>query len=290
MQRISKPFIHVSAFIAVLCFASISFAQATGTTSGKSRSRVSRSSSPEFSLRTTLARTNSLYRADDGRELSTLDLTVSPTLKATPQFAITGFIEAVQDLKSEKFGMGRASLGVNKPSGFTLFNHSLKLVPRASFGFPISDDSKADSLQLATTLGARFMLNPDVLATKRIRFGFDLSGTRYIHQYETAIDGGVNAQYASGQTFDFQWLATEMLSLSLSLTHYDTFSYQGAHRDYIAHGQELGIQATKRLSFELGHSFGAPYASTRKTNGKDLNFELVDDVNSIVYGQLTFAL
>jgi hypothetical protein len=231
-----------------------------------------------------------LYRGDDGREQSSFDFTLSPTLKATPHFAITGFIEAIQDLKAEKFAMGRASLGMNKPSGFILLNSTLKLVPRLSFGFPLSDDSKADSMQLASTVGARFVLNPDFLATKRLRLGFDLSGTRYLHEYETAIDGNVNTQYASGQAVDLQWLATDMLNFTLSLTHYDTFTYQGSHRDYIAHGQEIAIQTTKQLSFELGHSFGAPYASTRKTNGKDLNFEFVDDVNSIVYGQLTFAL
>lgn len=243
-----------------------------------------------WAISTSVARSNSLYVTNDGNEISSVDLTIAPMIILSPNYNMSILIESSQDLKVEEWDFGRGILGFKKYSGYELFVKRVKMTPGLSFGFPLSKAAKASSLNVATTGSLRFDVNPDFLVSKKLSLATSVSLTRNFHQYDTSLEGKVNTKYSSAQGFEIGWAFDSRYSLSANLTHIDTVSYQGVARDYLSHGQEFGVQMNPRLSLAMGHAWGAPYVATRKANGQDLNFELIDDRNSLVYVQLGFLL
>ncbi|MCP6689496.1 hypothetical protein NL530_27660, partial [Klebsiella pneumoniae] len=86
-----------------------------------------------------------------------------------------------------------------------IFGNTLKATPRLNVGLPISQSSKADSLQFSSTLGSGFLINPNLFASKRLSVSFDLAAAYYNYMYETAIDNRVNRQMLLSQLASVGW-------------------------------------------------------------------------------------
>lgn len=252
---------------------------------------IGRGQPPEYwSMATTIGRTNSLYITENGEDTASVDFALAPSIILNKDYTLSALLEYYQDLKEEKFDAGRAMISLKKASGFQGLNRRIKLIPRGTLGLPMSQAAKDASLQFSTSVGGRLEMNPDYLVSKKLGLALDLSVSKNWHRYETAVDGTINTQYSSIQGLEVSWAFSDMIGLSMGLNHYDTISYQGVAQDYISHTQELGLSVNPRLSFAVGHAWGNPYVSSRKANGQDINFELQDEENSLVYATMTFLL
>jgi hypothetical protein len=243
-----------------------------------------------WSLSTSLARSNSLYVTGDGKDSASWDLAIAPGYKLNKDYTLSALVEASHDLKAEESDYGRGIIGLKKSSGFQALNKRIKLIPGMNLSFPLSKAAKATSLQVGVAASGRIEANSDFLISKRLGLAADLSVKRNFHEYDTAYDGTVNTKWSASEGIEVSWSFTEAISLTASLTHFDTLSYQGVARDYLAHGQELAYQATSALAFAVGHAWGVPYATSRKANGQDINLNLTDDRNSLVYAQMSLSL
>jgi hypothetical protein len=172
-----------------------------------------------------------------------------------------------------------------------LRRRNIFLDPKVSASLPVSKDQRLrQSLIVGTTLSIRADSNPDLLSNKRLSGALTLSATRNFHTYQQKTDGSVNTQYSSRQGLEAGYQFTEKISLGVSVSHIDTFSYFGGHREFYSHSQELGFKITKATTLTLGHQLGAPAASIRKANGQDYNFQLTDETQSIVYASLSVSI
>lgn len=247
-----------------------------------------KASKSAWSMATSIGRTSSLYVNNDGNQSSSVDFAVAPSVALGPDYTLSALIESSQDLVREEYDYGRGLLTLTKSSGYTALNKRIKITPYARLSLPLSKLAKAASLQVGTSLGGRFDVNPDFLISKKLGLGLLLSLTRNFHNYDTAIDGTVNTQYSSVQAFETSWAFSDRWNFTFTLGHYDTISYQGVAKDYLSHSEEVSFKANSRLSFTAGHAWGNPYVSSRRADGRDINFAVNDDRNSLVYAQMGF--
>lgn len=237
-----------------------------------------------------LGRSNSLYVTGDGEDQASWDFSMAPSFTLNSDYKLSFLVEYTQDIKASDTDYGRGNISVSKSSGFEGFNHRVKLVPRFGVGLPLSETTRASSLNASTALGGKLEANPDYLITKKLALSLDVSVTRYFHKYDTATSGAINNQWASAQTGEIGWSFTDDLSFSVTAGHYNFVSYQGGQTDFLSHSEELGYKVSPKWSVAVGHAFGAPYVSARRANGRDINFEPTDEKNSLVYAQLNLTL
>lgn len=243
-----------------------------------------------WSMMTSVTRSNSLYITGDGNDIASWDFAIAPAIPLNRDYTLSALVEISQDINGEKADFGAGAITLTKASGYYGIAKRLKVIPRLSAGFPMSQDAKATSLQASLTPGARFEVNPDYLLWKQMGIAANLSVTRNFHQYDTAINGKVNKEWTAAENFEMSWAFNSIFSVVGSVGHYDMLSYQGASTDALSHGEELDIQMSSKWVLAFGHQWGVPYVSTRKANGQDLNFEATDEQNSVVYAQLTLIL
>lgn len=243
-----------------------------------------------WSLLTSISRSNSLYVQGDGNDQASVDMAIAPSWPLNRDYSMSALVEYSQDLKLEDNDFGRGSISFSKSSGLYGIAKRLKLTPRVSFGFPLSETAKATSLQFSVRPGTRIEVNRDYLITKRLGLALDLSVGRNFHQYDTAISGKVNTEWSASEILEASWSFNDMFAFSVNVAHYDMRTYGGYQSDALSHGEELSMQMNKNWAVAVGHNWGAPYVSTKRANGQDLNFEVADSTNSMVYAQLTFIL
>lgn len=272
----------------LLLLASAQCATAAPASSSTPAKKVSQPKA--WTVKSTVARTNSLYDLENGRDVSSWDFSLRPRWKLNRLFALSGLLEASQDINEERFQFSTLALSLAGWPRVMDRDSVFQFLPRVGVSVPLLAQSRAASHYLTGSLGCSASVNKDYLFSKRFDLTFDFSASRMAHEYETAQSGSVNTQFSLAQSVHVSWSFSDSLNLSASAGHYDAFSYQSAHRDYLYHSQELGWQYSPQVGFAIGHSWGMPYVSTRKANGQDFNFELMDEVNSLVYANATLSL
>jgi hypothetical protein len=288
--------IRLTGFIMAAVFMSALSAHAQGQTkkslTTKSKIKISRVKPAEkdFTLSGSLGRSNSLVTQGNGQDQAGWDASMAASYKLSKTYTLSGLLEYSYDLKkTEKngdFGRGQISL---KKSGMEIWGGWTKLTTGLTVGLPVSEGARIASTKGSLGGSIKAEANPRFLIYKKMSLAGTFGMTRTFHQYETTPDGKFNSSLTLAQSFEMGWKFNEMFSTSMSISHIDTFDYNDTHKDYFAHSQELGIAATKKWSFALGHQYGAPYVSTLKANGQDLNFAIVDKANSLIYANMTFT-
>lgn len=106
-----------------------------------------------------------------------------------------------------------------------------------------------------------------------------ISLTRFIHQFETNINGRVLSKLSSKQSISY---GTEFgnFRLSLFFAHINGLTYFDQLKESWEHGQEVSYSLNDHTSFSMGHyNTGSPY----KPNGYDSNYSLFNEQTSSVY-------
>lgn len=102
----------------------------------------------------------------------------------------------------------------------------------------------------------------------------------------TDINGEPLTQNTINQKFDIGY-SIGSFSMSAFFYHYSRMSYQGATRESVWHGAELGWGFNPNFNVALGiHNNNSPLY---KAPNYDFNLKLVDDEASMIYAKLGFA-
>ena len=242
-----------------------------------------------WSVSTTVSRLNGIAFKGDGTDASENDFSVVPMMMLSKDYSLSALVEGSENLQTHVFDYGRGLVTLKDKTGYQIFNNRTELVPRVTLGFPISHSAQDASLQNSAGGGARFVGNPNFIISKKLGLAVDLYGQSNFYQYTTKPDGTLNTQYLGVEQFEASWAFTDKLGLTLNFSHYDTMDYEGTHRDYLSHSQELGYKITPRATIAAGHSWGNPWVPSMNEN-QDINFALLDNTNSVVYAQLNFVL
>lgn len=277
MSRMTK--IVLSFLIALQ--ASASLAQNASSATAKETTEKEKN----FSLRSSLGHSTSLYDYQDGTKSSSLDISLVPSFKFTKNKTLTVSVAGSQDLiDPERSGIADISISMGLLS--TSLGKHLNTSLSGSVVVPTSKDSLVrQEMQGAIGLSYMIQVSPDVLFSKNLGLVASVSATGLFHKYETAVDGSVNNKYSSRQMLGVSYqLGT--VSFEVNLIHRNAWSYFGNLKEAYAHSEELGWQMNKQFSLALGHTLEG---SVYKANGLDSNVKLIDDNNSIVYGALNYV-
>lgn len=292
-----KGLVKIS-LLAQLFFAPVVWAQAPATSlsaasttraKAKTVAPVKKAPVKNFGISFSAGRSQNLYRVEGKPYASSWDYALAPSYSLGSDFTVSGVAELSQNIEPDQDSdWGRVQASISK-SNVGLFKRRTLLTFKVSGGLPADRESKRQSSQGTLSASVRADSNPDYMAWKPLSLALTLSGSRYFHQYDTAISGKVNNQYGSAQTGEMGIDFTDRFSLKLTASHINRWTYGGVLKEYIMHGQELGFKISEAFSADLGHQYGNPMVSIWKENGQDYNFNATDDQNSIVYAHITYT-
>lgn len=237
----------------------------------------------------TINRSNSLYNHQDGTEASALDASLD-TGYSFKNYSVAASLAASQDLKRpEDTDLAVFQTALKKKS-MEVSGGKLLLSPSLIASWPVSKDQRLrQSLLIGTTAALRTEINPDYMLYRKFSLALILAATRNFHTYQQKTDGSVNSQHVLKVATEASYQLSDKISFSVSIQHFDAFSYFGGHREFYNHSEEVGFEIIKSTTLSLGHQLGAPFSSIRKSNGEDYNIQLTDESQSIVYVALAVA-
>lgn len=240
-----------------------------------------------------ISETAGLYERRDGKREKSADMELGTSYKLTPENTLSAKISGSIDQNDyENNDMGGASISFSRKATEFVTSEThrnmFSLAPYLSLGLPISKAQKDQSFRGGVSPGVRLEVGEDLLPSKRLSMTFGLKATRNFFYYEHAVSGASNSQYSSSQTFDVGYDLPADFQISLNLSHFNSWTFQGNPGESFSHSEEIGKKLSNSLSLALGHQFGAPAASIFKADGQTYNFDLVNENDSYVYAALTY--
>lgn len=233
-------------------------------------------------------RSNSLYLKQGESAAASWDYSVGIGYKINDKFKTSASVEGSEDIKDPAASdIGKGALKLS----YTGLNQKnlLQMTPALSLGLPVSRAQYSATFQGSATAGLKAVINPDRLFSKNFALEFNVSGTRNIHKFDTSAAGLPNTQYSSVQNITTGWNFTDDFSLSISGNHLNSWTYQGAMKEYYSHSEELGYSFNNSWAMAVGHQYGNPSVSVWKTDRETYNYNATDEDNSIAYGQITYT-
>lgn len=169
-----------------------------------------------------------------------------------------------------------------KDSGFQWTPSITAIAPAAK------ESVKRDHLQSILSTGLSFAFVPNQTSIKAgygWSFGASISLGRYFHPYEEDINGAVLNQYSSNQTLNalYRYMAW---SFSAEFIHKNRWTYQNNLKESFEHAEEIGYNFSPHFALAIGHTNAG---SALKSNGVDTNYELVNENDSKIYGQMAIS-
>jgi hypothetical protein len=237
----------------------------------------------------------SLYDQQDGGREKSVDFLVNPSLKLSRNYRIGALITGSADANNEEgsdFGRGQISVS-RGPWEVIAADNVLKVwsfAPALSLSFPVSKAARDDqSYLLGVKPSITISPSSEILGNRRWEISLVLSASRNFHTYENAKSGALNSQYGSAQTLTLGYLLPKDFRLEFSASHFNTWTYAGTASESYSHSQELGFKASEGWSIAGGHSYGNPSVNIYGADGQTLNYGLVNEKYSYVYGNVTYT-
>ena len=251
-------------------------------------------SNKKLGLTFQIAETAGLYDRRDGKRDKSADMELGISYKTSEKTAVLSKVTGSIDQNDyENNDMGSASIGLYRDGIDFLtaqsHRHLLTLAPFFSVGLPISKAHKEQSYRGGLSPGLRLSLGEDLLPSKRLSVGIGLKVSRNFYSFEQSVSGKSNSQYSSSQSLDVGYQLPADFSLSLNLSHFNSWTFQGNPGESFSHSEELGYKLSKSFALALGHQFGSPAASIYKADGQTSNFNLVNEDDSYVYSAITYT-
>lgn len=242
----------------------------------------------------TLGESLGLYDNQEGKREKSLDLEAGLSYQFQNQLKLSAAVSGSLDQNDyENNDMAKAALRLSKGSYeiFSSLNHqkALSLTPSLGLSLPISKTQRNQSFQAGLSTAITLGLHEGLLPSDRLGLSFSLSATRNFFTYETTSDGRSNAITSSAQAMNLGYDLTQKLGLSLSLNHYNSWTAQGTAGESYSHSQELGYKFNSSLTAALGHQLGNPAANIYKADGQTMNLNLVNEIDSVAYVNMTYS-
>lgn len=228
------------------------------------------------------AGTQNLYDRQDGTFHQSVDFMSRLSVKLSDNYSLTAAGGYGLDPKDETASDWADVAVLLSRKGYELGSR-FTLAPRLSTSIPVSKDSRVrQSMQSSAGVSLALGFQEGVLR-EGLGITASVGATRFIHQYEEAVDGSVNSQYSFKQALSVEY-GIGKVGLSLELIHRNAQSYQGFLGEAFEHTEELSYQVSDHMGVAIGHTLGG---SMLKPDGRESNFSLLNDNDSKVYGSIT---
>lgn len=231
----------------------------------------------------------SLYNQEDGSESAAMGMAAELSYKINHDYKMNLHLEGTQDLRhQEDSDMGVGFLGI-KHSEIKVADRMFLLTPSMQIRFPISRADQESSFLGGVIANLTTAMNPAYLISKKLSVALSLVGMRYVHTYEEAANGDLNTEYKFAQVFSLGFDFTSWMGISAEIDHINAWDYHGLQKEFYNHTEELNFTVDKNWSMALGHQYGNGMVSVWAANQQDYDFKLVDETNSLVFGQVTYT-
>jgi hypothetical protein len=250
--------------------------------------------SKAFGISLTLGQTVGLYDRQDSTRDRYIDMEMRLRYRFSSQTSFS-FLSAgsIDQNDSDNNGIDSALFSISQTGldYFSKVNHEkiLYFSPYLSINTPVSKVQRDQSFRGALAPGLNFGLGEGALPLKQLSLGFGISFSRNFYAYETSAGGSSNSQYSSVQSMSLGYELSSRINLSLNLRHFNSWSFQGTPGESYSHNQEIDYRISKPVALAIGHTYGNPSASIYKADGQTTNFNLVNEKDSYVYGNLTYT-
>lgn len=247
----------------------------------------------DFSAVVLISRGTSLYDFQDGTRKDTADYIAIPAL-ALSFGTISAKIWYAQDLHDQSAG---ASDWTDVPVTYAMKPiqwqwsppYMTTLTPTLTTLIPLNKKTiKRDQLQSILVTGISVGIIPDGIAQARDgawNLALGITAGQAFHAYDVDINGLALNKYLSNQTVNLGY-TYKKISISLEYIHKTRWTYHGNVRDNFEFSQELGYAITDRFSAAIGHTNAG---SGLRANGTESNFDIINENDSTVYGQLAVS-
>lgn len=242
-----------------------------------------------FSGSLNIARANSLYMLEGNSAVASVDTTLLLGYKLNDTYSLGFRGDYSQDLKTpEASDFARARISASRNNG-GIFRERILTSSTIKWSFPVAKAHFTQSLIGTAAMDLDIKGNPDHMISKKLELGFLLTGARNFHKFETTVGGEYNTEVSLTKRVYAGWSFTDKLAISALFDHISAWNYAGALKESYAHNEEIGYQLFEQWNFAIGHTYGNPAVAMRKPNGSDYNLYGSDEMNSIVYGQVTYT-
>lgn len=259
----------------------------------KLQKSVSVESDYVFTALTLVSRSTSLVDHKDGTRTDSIDYGFMPVLKM-PVGSISSRIIYSQNLNDQSpsesdFSDIPVTFAFNSFKTKAFKDAAIRLTPTITAIAPVSKTSvKKDQLQTALISGLSFGFIPSV-TNFNSGYGWSLGASisfgRNFHAYEEDINGSVLNQYSSNQTLNALYKYRNW-RINVEFNHLNRWSYQNNLKEAFEHSEEVAYDFTANFSLALGHTNAG---SALKANGVDSNYNLINENDSKVYGQIAVS-
>ncbi len=161
----------------------------------------------------------------------------------------------------------------------------LSYIPSLSAIVPTSERSKRNQEMI---IGLESSNTLSYQLTDTLGFGYSPVIGRYFHEYETTRTNQVNTEYKLSQTISSGYDVTDSMSIAISMTYADKWSYKGTRRTpSYATMTAFSYTASENTTLAVGTIQGGALVNNEK--GPNSNIELYDQRNTTFYGNLTLS-
>jgi hypothetical protein len=236
-----------------------------------------------FGLTAVMQATSSLHRFDDPAHNGLLEYVVDPSIKLGSDLKLTGRLILDQSLTGNRETLLQNGSLTLRHSGAQLTSF-IRLSPAVGVGLPLSKRAfRQESLILGTNAGARMILDGGKTGFTAM---IDVTGSRSIHQFETATTGQSNTSWGISNRFLVEYAFFRKLALSADFVRTARVTYAGHFVNQFDFTQELSYQAWPLLAFAIGHNNSG---ATLKANQLDSNVAIFNENSSAVYASVTLT-
>lgn len=153
--------------------------------------------------------------------------------------------------------------------------------------FPLSKASReVKEFKGGAGLVNKIILNTANMGAPNLSLSGSLGLSTNFFDSTTDLNGEPLTQNSVNQKFDIGY-SIGSFSMSAFFYHYSRISYQGATRESVWHGAELGWEFNPNFNVAMGiHNNNAPLY---KAPNYDFNLKLIDDEATMIYAKLGFA-
>lgn len=239
--------------------------------------------SKTWSISASFGSSQSLYR-EEGQEPATNRTDIGLSASNDFGFAQMGiYLSGSHDVNLEESELSEAQIFAAFPASKRKY---LSVEPAVTFQVPVSARDLDRSLRGRIGAGLRLSLSQEEMGWTRFGLAYSPAVSYANFEYETARETGApNSPFFFSHAVEASYDVTDSLSLSASVAHFLVQNTRMNTYEYWTHTQEISWKPAKRLALAFGHHLGDPFVPVRNAS-QQLNFDLIDDDSSILFGQL----
>jgi len=245
------------------------------------------SNQSELHLFTRFETNTTLHEFNDPEKVSNLEIWLNPSFNWKRKFDLSALFVVNKELSGDRKSQLNSTSATVRHARLPL-TELLSLSPAVTLPLGLGKKKrKEESLYLGVQLRPRFYLDLEGLGAKGFNAFYELSYSRYFHEYETTFEGSGNVEQSLSNWLNLGYQIFSEWSLTAGGILTNGATYQKVTKSSFQFYQEVGFDLNKKVNLTLGHTNSG---NTLAMDGQSSNVSFFDAQDSTVYFQFNFLI